>query len=435
MKNYQSWGLYPKSEFKEIIHLDWRHETIDFTNFSPHCLVYGLGRSYGDVCLNNGGILLDASSLNHFIDFDPNNGILKCEGGVTLSEILNFVVPKGWFLPIIPGTKFVTVGGAIANDIHGKNHHKKGSFGHFVNKFELIRSNGERLICSRNTNKELFFATIGGLGLTGIILWAELQLKPISSSYIYVESIKFSSIEEFFSINENSEQEFEYTVAWLDFSVPSLNNCRGIYQRGNHYEKDIAKAKRKTKFAIPFVAPFSLINKCSITTFNFLYYIKEQEKISKSIVHFEKFFFPLDNLENWNYLYGKNGFFQYQFVIPKSDGPYKLKAFINECKKLNLLSFLTVIKTFGKFENSGLLSFPREGITLAVDFPFHKEIFVKLNKLDDLIMEFGGALYPAKDSRMSPKMFLQSFPNLNEFLKFKDPLFSSSFWRRVAKSV
>ncbi len=435
MKQYTSWGLFAKHTHSRVIPLFWQNEIPQFHSLNNNLLPYGLGKSYGDVCLNENGILIDCTSLNHFIHFDRHRGILRCESGTTLKAILDFVVPLGWFIPVVPGTQLITVGGAIANDVHGKNHHKKGTFGRYVLQFELLRSSGERLICSPQLNTELYRATIGGLGLTGIILWAEIQLVQIKSPLLYVEFIKFYSLDEFFSINTESEPKFDYTVAWLDFSTNGINRVRGIFQRANFIEQETSSQLPNSKsIKIPFPLPFSLINYGSILLFNLFYFNKQFETRKDEIIHFEKFFFPLDTIYNWNYIYGNNGFLQYQFVVPFENGFETLVNFINACKKLRLYSFLTVLKTFGNIPSPGLLSFPMEGITLAVDFPFEPDIFKKLDLLDKIIQESGGRLYPAKDSRMSPDFFTSSYNNLEEFLNYKDAKFSSSFWRRVTRN-
>lgn len=432
MKQYQSWGLFPKSNPKKVVKIFWKNE-IDFEKYTSTVLPYGKGRSYGDVCLNNDGILLDTSGLNHFIAFDKQKGTLICESGVTLNKILKLIVPSGFFLPVTPGTKHITIGGAIANDVHGKNHHNSGSFGYFVKKFALLRSNGKIYYCSKENNTELFQATIGGLGLTGIILWAEIQLKPIPGNFLALETIKFNSIEEFFEINSDSEKNFEYTVAWVDITNSGLNRIRGIYQRANHFELPTKSCvgKYRRELTVPFQVHYSPINNWTIYCFNFLYYNKQLEKRKKQVIYYEPFFYPLDSIYNWNFLYGKKGFIQYQFVIPYENSLNNLKSIINAINKLGLKSFLTVLKTFGNFAEIGYLSFPKPGITLAIDFAFSKELLAKLDYLDTLVIECGGRLYPAKDSRMKPETFRASFPNLIKFINLKDPQFASSFWKRV----
>ncbi len=430
MKKYHSWGLYPKLSASQVRKINWRNETDIFYDNSK-VLPFGLGRSYGDVCLVQNGTLIDTSGLNHFIFFDKDRGLLKCESGVSLAKILKLIVRFGWFLPVTPGTKFVTIGGAIANDVHGKNHHNAGSFGHYVKNFELLRSDGDVLLCSNNNHTEFFKATIGGLGLTGLILSAEIALKKIPSEYLNLEYLKFNSLDEFFEINTSSERHYEYTVAWVDVTNGGENTVRGIYQRANHIDAGFEQRYKETLLGIPFALPFSLINKFSTSVFNYIYYGKQFNKIESKLVHYDAFFYPLDAIGNWNYLYGRKGFLQYQFVIPREDAKRTLHSIFNEFKKANLGSFLTVLKTFGNFEPPGYLSFPRDGVTVAIDFPINQSLFNVLDKTDEMVVEFGGALYPAKDARMKPFVFRKSFQNLETFLKYKDPKFNSAFWERV----
>ncbi|MFN3781509.1 MAG: FAD-binding protein, partial [Candidatus Kapaibacteriota bacterium] len=285
--------------------------------------------------------------------------------------------------------------------------------------------------CSSNNNTELFKATIGGLGLTGLILSAEIALKKIPSEYLYLEYLKFNSLDDFFEINTSSEKHYEYTVAWVDVTNSGENTVRGIYQRANHIDAQLEKRFSRATIGIPFVLPFSLINKFSTSVFNYVYYAKQFNRIESKIVHYDAFFYPLDAIGNWNYLYGRKGFLQYQFVIPRADAQRTLQSIFNEFKKANLGSFLTVLKTFGDFEPAGYLSFPRAGVTVAIDFPITQSLFNVLDRADEIVVGSGGALYPAKDARMKPFVFKKSFGNLETFLKFKDPKFNSVFWGRV----
>src|SRR5436305_3151594 len=257
-KTPQSWGRYPRVKPRQVIPVFWRDELPNLTTLEQPVLPFGYGRSYGDSCLNEDGITLDISNLRRFISFDEEQGILRCEAGVSLAEVLELIVPRGWFLPVTPGTQFVSVGGAIANDVHGKNHHKAGTFGCHVTQFELLRSSGERFICTPTQHSELFRATIGGLGLTGIMLWAEFRLKRIANPYISVDRIRFSSLDEFKQIAADSDQDFEYTVAWID-SLGSGNELgRGIFMRGNHLDAGVQiseKEKKKLTVTVPLDFP------------------------------------------------------------------------------------------------------------------------------------------------------------------------------------
>ena len=446
--NNLSWGRYPKLDKVDLISPNWASDIGNLFNSKNIILPYGNGRSYGDSCLNSNGKLIKTNKLNHFIHFDKDNETITAEAGITLDELISFLVPKAYFLYVVPGTKYITLGGAIANDIHGKNHHKVGSFGNQLVRFELVNENG-RFICSPTQNPELFRATIGGLGLTGIITWAEIKVMENYNSEIYSESIKFYSLDEFFEINEESIKYHEYTVAWLDISNDPKNIGRGIYMRGKHLRNhtdiingvkkepdlDFLKVHKKSK-NLP-ITP-ELINNKTIDLFNKLYFGKQIDKNKRKYIHYEKYFFPLDGIGNWNKLYGKNGFLQYQFVMPfqksNSDNIYILNQILNKINKAGFVSFLTVLKTFGEVKSLGMMSFPKRGITLAIDFKIDRnfgELLKILDQIDKIITELGGAIYIAKDARMSSETFKKSYPNWQEFLKYKSPHLQSDFWKRV----
>lgn len=436
MKTYQSWGCYPKVDTDEQ---DIYHVYPDSFSFPesaegdsdlPLFLAYAQGRSYGDVCQNENGILLDTQHLDHFIEYDKEKGILRCEAGVTLENILQLIVPHNWFLPVTPGTKYVSVGGAIANDVHGKNHHKAGTFGRHVLKFELLRSNGDRLICSPTENTELFNATIGGLGLTGLINWVEFSLKKIPGSNIEQETIRFNSLKEFYKLSEESDSDWEYTVAWIDCLAKGDELGRGLFIRGNHCESLKKHKFKSSKLSVPFNAPGFLLNKYTVNIFNQLYFKRPIKQFTK--VDYDPFFYPLDSIGSWNKLYGKKGFMQYQCLIPtehRDTAMHEILTIISECGQG---SFLSVLKEFGEIQSPGLLSFPRQGTTLALDFPNRgNKTLELLSELDTITRKYNGSVYPAKDARMSPESFSQYYPNWDEFETYIDPYFSSGFQRRV----
>lgn len=435
--NYTSFGRNPAQGSQKVILYKWRHENIfDRLDNAIPALPYGLGKSYGDSCLNEDGTLIDCSKLNKFIHFDRAEGVILCEAGVTLKEIINVVLPTGFFLPTTPGTKYITLGGAIANDVHGKNHHSAGTIACSILEFELLRSDGNRYICSPNINSELFYATIGGLGLTGIITWAKLKLQKVPSAYIKQESIKFYSLDEFFEINEASEHSYEFTVSWID---PKLKrgNIKGIYMRGNYALSDETPQKTHSSIA-PIALPISapLINLSTIAIFNKLYFAKQLKKSQQSIVHYDNYFYPLDSLLNWNNLYGKRGFYQYQFVIPHENSKKNLNCILSIFNEYGLNSFLTVLKSFGNLTSRGMMSFPAPGITLAIDFPATAPNVLKaMHEADSIVSACGGKLYPAKDARMSSRDFMQFYPQWEAFSKFIDIKLSSSFWRRVTSEA
>ncbi|MFH1067173.1 MAG: FAD-binding oxidoreductase [bacterium] len=426
----ESWGRYPQQ--KCFYHpLFWRSDSLP--NVSQKMLPYGLGRSYGDSCLNEGGVLLGARGLNRFIAFDEQTGLLRCEAGVSLDEILKFAVPRGWFLPTTPGTKFVTLGGAIANDVHGKNHHRAGTLGCHTPRFELLRSDGRRLTCSATENKEWFQATIGGLGLTGLVTWAEIQLRRIQSSFIEMESIKFGNVGEFFELSEAADKKFEHTVAWIDCLSHGRSLGRGVFMGGNHEEQsNKLKPHPDVMFDAPMDAPNFALNPLTVRAFNFAYYHKQLSKRKKSRVHYEPFFYPLDAVGKWNRIYGRRGFFQYQSVVPLEKGREATAEMLRRIARSGQASFLAVLKMFGSMSSPGALSFPRQGITLALDFPNNgNKTFRFFDELDEIVRQAGGVLYPAKDARMSAGDFQKFYPQWKEFTKFIDPRFSSGFWRRV----
>ena len=434
---YQSWGRYPRANH-EIRRIDWRSNLlpVDPPN-EKSFLPFGNGRSYGDSCLNDGGVLLATRNLDRFISFDVDNGVLRCEAGVLLSDLLSLIIPKGWFLPVTPGTQFITIGGAIANDVHGKNHHRAGSFGCHVRQFELLRSDGERLKCSPDENAEWFKATVGGLGLTGMITWAEIQLKRVFGPWIEAQSIRFRNLDEFFDVSFGSDQSYEYTVAWVDCMAKGKEAGRGIFLRGNHAISSpsctgpIGSSIRR----VPFDLPSGLLNRYSIRIFNSLYYHSVKWNAPR-VIHFEPFFYPLDAIQDWNKAYGRKGFLQYQCVVPLENGRCVIKNILDQTSRLGEGSLLTVLKIFGDRQSPGLMSFPRKGITLALDFPNHGlRTLALLDAIDEMVQQAGGAVYPAKDARMSPQHFQRYFPQWKAFSVYIDPRFSSSLWRRVTAAT
>jgi len=432
---FESWGRFPRVCKQEVRSLRWRGDPLPAAEGT--LLPFGLGRSYGDSCLNEGGTLLSTTGLDRLISFDHTTGVIRLEAGVTLADVLRFAVPRGWFLPVTPGTKFVTVGGAIANDVHGKNHHADGTFGRHVRAFELLRSDGSRLLCTREENAALYRATIGGLGLTGVITWAEIQLRPIHNPLIEAENVRFRNLDEFYEINAASERDYRYTVAWVDVLARGKNLGRGIYTRGNHAAPvtgDLPKLRWTSKITVPLDAPSGSINPLTVRLFNFAYYRRQLRRVRAGLMPYEPFFYPLDAVAKWNRVYGRRGFFQYQCVVPKETEA--MRAILETIAASEEASPLVVLKTFGSLPSPGMLSFPREGVTLALDFPNRGERTFRLfERLDELVREAGGALYPAKDARMPPEMFRLSFPNWEEFARHVDPRFSSSFWRRVTTGI
>jgi FAD/FMN-containing dehydrogenase len=388
-------------------------------------LPYGNGRSYGDSCLNPGGALLAMRGLDRFIAFDQESGVLACEAGVLLAEILDLVVPHGWFLPVTPGTRYVTVGGAIANDVHGKNHHAAGSFGVHVRAFELLRSDGTRRRCTPTENAGWFAATVGGLGLTGAIVQAELQLRRIAGNALAVRNTRFTGLDEFFALNAAAEKTHEYAVAWIDCLA---RTPRGVLMGGDHTDVDVPEPRGEKN--VPLTPPLSLINGFSLRAFNTAYYGKPWP--GTQTVHFRPYFYPLDAIGHWNRIYGPRGFYQYQSAVPAAAAPEATAEMLAAISASGQGSFLAVLKNFGDKPSPGLLSFPLAGTTLALDFPNRDAATLALfERLDAIVRTAGGRLYPAKDARMPAAMFRAGYPRLAEFTSYVDPKFSSGFWRRV----
>jgi FAD/FMN-containing dehydrogenase len=431
VRDYRSWGRYPEGAPAAVLPVVWRSDAPPLERVAGPVLPFACGRSYGDSCLNEGGVLLDVSRLDRLIAFVEAAGLLRCEAGVTLAEILALVVPRGWFLPVVPGTRWVSVGGAIANDIHGKNHHRAGTFGAHVTRLELARSSGERSVCG--PEDALFQATVGGLGLTGLILWAEIRLKRVQGAGIAMERIRFPGLEAFLELAAQ-DAAYEYTVAWVDCLARGARLGRGIYMRGDHAPLDepAASPLEATRLRVPVNAPARLVNRVTMRAFNEAYYRWHLRERSRITVPYAPFFFPLDAVDGWGRLYGPRGFLQYQCVVPDqgSDGP--IRTLFERIARAGEPASLAVLKRFGAARSPGWLSFPREGLTLAVDFAYRgPRTLALLDDLDAVVREAGGAVYPAKDARMSPRSFAAFFPDAGRLEVRRDPRFSSSFWRRV----
>jgi FAD/FMN-containing dehydrogenase len=394
---------------------------------------YGMGRSYGDVCLNPDGVLWNTTGLDRFISFDENTGWLVCEAGVLLRDIQQLVVPRGWILPVTPGTQIVTVGGAIANDVHGKSHHVLGSFGDHVQRIKLVRTDGTIIECGPNLLPEWFSATVGGLGLTGVITEAEIQLRRVAGPWLDTETVPYTNLDEFFRLADESESDWEHTVSWVD--CISEGGGRGLFMRGNTTDVGPRPEPKNRKLTMPFVPPISLINKLSLRAFNIAYFNLKKWQAGNSIVHYETFLYPLDNLLEWNRMYGPRGFFQYQSVVPREVGRDAVQAMLGEIALSGNGSFLAVLKTFGNRQPLGMMSFPQPGVTLALDFPNHGDRTMRLfDRLNAIVREARGRIYLAKDACMPRDLFEVGYPRLQEFLQYRDPGISSALSRRLIGS-
>jgi FAD/FMN-containing dehydrogenase len=396
-------------------------------------VAHGMGRSYGDVCLNPEGTLWMMAGLDHFIAFDDDTGRLVCEAGVLLRDIQRLTIRRGWTLPVTPGTQMITVGGAIANDVHGKNHHRLGSFGDHVRRITLMRTDGGTVYCGPQERSNWFAATVGGLGLTGVMVQAEIQLRRVAGPWLETETVPYANLDEFFELADESEAGWEHTVSWID--CISGGGGRGLFMRGNPTDAVQVPEPHDREFTMPFVPPVSLVNRLSLRLFNIAYHNLKKRQTGRAITHYEQFFYPLDNLLEWNRIYGPKGFFQYQSVVPRNVGQYAVQAMLKEISRSGDGSFLAVLKTFGNRQSVGMLSFPQPGVTLALDFPNHGQRTHKLfARLDAIVHEAGGRIYPAKDARMPRDLFAAGYPRLDEFLKYRDLGISSGLSRRLMGS-
>jgi L-gulonolactone oxidase len=397
---------------------------------SAPVLATGLHRSYGDSNLNSAGRLIDMTRLDRIISLDTEAGVLKAEAGLSIDEALQIIVPKGWFFRTTPGTRFVTLGGAIANDVHGKNHHRVGSFGNSVRSLTLVRSDGGSELDAGSG--DLFQATVGGLGLTGVITSVEIELERIPSSFIEVQRMPFANVREFFQLSEMPAAH-EHTVAWVDCTSGGRLLGRGILQRANWSASGGHHSHvRGTSLAVPTEMPGFLLNRHSVRVFNGVYHWLQKSGRQRTTVHYAPFFYPLDAIARWNRLYGPRGFYQYQCVIPPESAEQAVEEILKQVSGRGGGSFLAVLKTLGSIPSRGMLSFPREGTTLALDFPNRGAATLDLlSRLDRIVDEAGGRLYAAKDGRMPASMFRKGYPKLDRFLPHVDPAMTSDFWRRV----
>lgn len=433
-----SWGRYPR--FPQKPHsIHWSEDVsraVEEINADQGCgaLAYGMGRSYGDSCLAASDNVVAMCGMDRVLDVDWATGIVTAQAGLTLDTLIRIALPRGWFLSVSPGTRFVTLGGAVANDVHGKNHHVQGTFGCHVRRLVLYRSDLGVVECSPEKRADLFAATVGGLGLTGIILAVEIQLRPVLSNQIEQRSIRFGGLDEFFDISQQHDAIHEYSVAWVDCIASGSKTGRGIYMAGNHATDGPLEPAKASKLTMPFDPPISLVNALTLRAFNILYYHRQWTKEVSNRVSYGAFFYPLDGLLHWNRMYGKQGFQQYQCVIPRRDGREVIRAVIAEIAHSGAGSFLAVLKQCGDRVSPGLLSFPLPGVTLALDFPQCEPENTRLfNKLDALVHEAGGRLYPAKDAHMSAVHFQQAYPAWRQVEALRDPQLLSRFWKRVTQ--
>ncbi len=430
-----SWGRFPRRPQRghSCVWLDELPAHLDRV-IGDHStsLPYGNGRSYGDSCLATSDQVLHMRSLDRLIEADWETGVLKVEAGMTLAEVLAVSIPRGWFLPVTPGTQFATVGGAIANDVHGKNHHVRGTFGRHVCSFGLLRRGQPEMICSPATNASLFSASIGGLGLTGVIHWAQIQLMPIRASQIDTTTVRFANLAEFFSLADELDDKHEYSVAWVDCLAKGAETGRGVFIVGEHAQYGSLEVSQRARLSVPFTPPVSLINKLSLGAFNTLYWRLHPSQRTQARSAYEPFFYPLDRILHWNRIYGGRGFQQYQCIIPTAHAQAAMSELLRAIADAGQGSFLAVLKRCGSVRSPGLLSFPMPGTSLALDFPQSEHLEdVVFPRLDAIVRAAGGRLYPAKDAHMSGADFRQAYPAWEQLETLRDPSLMSRFWSRV----
>ncbi|WP_343700937.1 FAD-binding oxidoreductase [Chitinophaga sp.] len=433
------WGNYPVAE-SYILTPRSENDSRNILQDTP-LIARGLGRSYGDQAVNNNRYVALCTHLNHFISWNEAEGILTCQAGVSLDEIITVFAPKGWFPMICPGTKFVTLGGAIANDIHGKAHHIDGSFVNCVISFTILLADGTIVTASRTENADLFWANFGGLGLLGIILTVTMKMRKIETTYFRQKSIAIRNLDHMLEALETYDQEYNYSVAWIDAVAKGKKLGRGVLSLGNgaafnelpeRLKHHPLKLHSPTKLTVPFFLPGFALNSLTVRVLNKV--IAVVQNSPKEFVHYDKFFFPLDMINNWNKGYGKRGFIQYQFVIPEEDGKKNLTEILEMIADSGCTPFLNVFKKMG--EGQGILSFPFRGYTLAIDFPVTSRLLAFTPKLDEKVLSCGGRLYLGKDALLEEKMFKEMYPQYPEWLSVKqkyDPQnkFSSDISRRL----
>lgn len=431
----RSWGRVTRA-LHEVVRPTYRDElgpSVAAAAQRGPLLAVGLGRSYGDSGLNPGGPVIAMDGLDRVLSFDTASGVLRADAGLSLDALIRLALPHGFFPPVVPGTKFVTLGGAVANDIHGKNHHRVGTFGRHVRRLRLRRSDGSVQELGPHDETGLFAATVGGLGLTGLIEWVELELKPLAGAYFDAEDVMFGGLDEFFALAEESEITHEHTVAWIDCTQGGRKLGRGVFTRANSaLDDDRRLHAARPRRSMPVEAPDFALNPVTLKAFNLAYHTLKKSRAGRSRVHYDPLFFPLDSIANWNRLYGAGGMYQYQCVVPSPAAADSIRELVRQIARSGAGSFLAVLKTFGGLESPGMLSFPVRGTTLALDFRNQGDVTLALfERLDSVVREAGGRLYPAKDGRLPRSMLAAGYPNLERFRQHVDFGFSSGFWRRV----
>lgn len=432
--SYDSWGRNINAPRAACAAGEVTPDVLASGSFLP----FGNGRSYGDSCHNSRGRLIDSRDANRILGFDETRGELTCEAGTLLSDVLAYAIPRGYFLPVTPGTRFVTVGGAIANDVHGKNHHRRGTFGCHVARMTLLRSDGGPFECSPDANGTLFAATIGGMGLTGLITKATIRLMKVGSADVQQRTLRFDNLDAYFARCGEFDEAHEYAVAWIDQLAKGRKLGRGLLLGGDHLPGQAAPMPDATRqvLRVPFTPPVNLLNRYTLAAFNEVFFRKEKAGEATRTVPWQSYFYPLDSIGHWNRLYGPRGLFQHQSAYPHANGHDTTVRLIECAQAHGHASFLTVLKKFGAVPSPGLLSFPRPGFTLTLDFANQGPATLRLlDALDDIVIAAGGAINPYKDARMSAAAFEASFPGWRRLEAQRDPAMMSDFWRRTAMAI
>lgn len=412
------WGLYPKQEARLSAPRD--EDALRDLIGEGHAIARGNGRAYGDSAISETNTI-HTRRLARMISFDADTGVLVAESGVLAADIISAFLPRGWFLPVTPGTKFVTLGGMIAADVHGKNHHKDGSFGNFVDWIELMGPDGTVTRCSATGNTEVFEWTVGGMGLTGVILRAGIRLTPVESGWIRQQLQPTADLNETMDVFEGA-QEATYSVAWIDCLSQGAAQGRSLVMLGEHAKlDDLPKPRRKRPFetkqkrqlSVPFSPPAFCMNGLTVRAFNALYYWNGTRNAGEGLVDWDTYFYPLDAILNWNRIYGRRGFAQFQCVIPLAASRAGMTELLAAISEAGAGSFLAVLKRMGP--QTSRFSFPMEGYTLALDFPVNKRTLALMDRLDAITLEHGGRFYLAKDARMSRDTLRRSDPRVADF--------------------
>jgi decaprenylphospho-beta-D-ribofuranose 2-oxidase len=439
-RELSGWGLYPR-QVCDVCSPETRAEVARCIARAG-TIARGLGRSYGDPALNENGRVIDCTGLDRYIAFDEATSALTCEAGVSLEDVIRDFAPRGYFPMVTPGTKFVTIGGCIANDVHGKAHHADGCFSSSLTEMTLLLGDGSVVRASREERPDLFWATVGGLGLTGIILTATIRLRPIETTHFKQKAIVAKDFDALLEAIHETDAVFPYSVAWIDSLATGARLGRGVLTVGDHAKiSDLPLLRRQrplvitppSAIVVPFELPDAALNTATVRALNVA--LAQVQAHGAKLAHYEKFFYPLDVIGNWNLGYGSRGFTQYQFVIPEADGPRRMRAILERIATSGHVPFLNVLKRFGP-ANEGMLSFPFAGYTFAIDFPVRDGLASFLRSLDEDVLDAGGRVYLGKDAFLAADMLPRMYGRVDEFKAVKakyDPanVFTSSLARRV----